>query len=533
MGSTGQLFAEGGAFGYARTLATASNTWGQHGLRGDVNVTRFDGWRDETGQDRESGTLRHDWTLSDHQRLRTVLTASFIDSPGDGGSDVSRAELESGATVNYTPIAFRKVEAVRFSSAWERESGPWRTDLTGFLRHNRLQLLPSWQLTYDPQVWDSQNRSIGVMARVRRNLEPGHTSLVAGLDVDWSPGSRTIDEVLPQQASNGAFVDYTTGVRQYDYDVTFNGISPYVQASSTWRERVHVSAGLRYDHLGYRYEDHLGELQTGAHRRPASTDVSFDHVSPNVGVSWELERGNVFASYRHGFRVPSEDQLFVQGSAINTVGLEPVRANSLEGGGRMHLGPARLELSGYTMDMENDILTFFNTTDFTSETSNAGRSRHWGIEAGGEVSGNDLLLGAAYSYGRHEYLEWVTATGSDYGGNDMESGPRHLVNAHLTWTPSRLPRSAATLEWVLIGEYFTDPASEHTYAGHDVFNVTASAPVGRSFDVIGRLNNLADTHYANTASFNPFVPPSLQERFLPGTPRSFYLGAQYSWSTAR
>jgi outer membrane receptor protein involved in Fe transport len=182
------------------------------------------------------------------------------------------------------------------------------------------------------------------------------------------------------------------------------------------------------------------------------------------------------------------------------------------------------------MDIEDDILSFFNTTDFTSETSNAGRSRHWGIEAGGEVGAKDLRLGAAYAYNHHEYVEWVTSTGSDYGGNEKESGPHHLINARLTWTPSRLPRASAALEWVLIGEYFTDPENDHTYGGHDVLNLTVSAPVGRAIDVIGRVNNLADDRYANTASFNPFVPPALQERFLPGAPRSFYLGAQYAWS---
>jgi outer membrane receptor protein involved in Fe transport len=530
-GPTGQVFAEGGEFGYARTLVTASDTWGRHGVRGDLNLTHFDGWRDKTGQDRQSGTLRHDWALGEHQRLNTVFAASFIDSPGDGGSDVSLGELESGSTVNYTPIAFRSVEAVRLSTTWKREAGPMRTDITGYLRHNRLQLLPSWQLTYDPQVWDSQNHSIGLMARVRRNLKPGNTSLVGGLDLDWSPGSRVVDQVLPQQAANGAFVDYAIGERQYDYDVTFHGISPYVQASTTWGEQLHLSGGLRYDHLGYNYDDHLGELQSGAHRRPASTDVSFDHVSPNVGASFETSRGSVFASYRHGFRVPSEDQLFVQGSAINTVDLHPVRANSIEGGGRMGLGAARFEVSAYRMDIEDDILSFFNTVDFTSETSNAGRSRHWGLEAGAELGLGDLRLAAAYGYGRHRYLEWVTSTGSDYGGNEMESSPRHVVNAHATWAPSWLARASATVEWVRVGAYFTDPANQHTYGGHDVFSVTASIPVGRSFDVLGRVNNLGDAHYANTASFNPFVAPSQQERFTPGTPRSYFLGAQYSWFT--
>lgn len=523
-----ELFAEGGRFGYGRFLGTASNTWGTQGLRADLNVTHFDGWRDNTSQDRQSGTLRHDWRLGTDSRLKTVLTTSWIDSPGDGGSDVTRADFDARSTVNYTPIAFRKVEAIRLSSAYELQRGSWRYDVTGYARHNRLQLLPNWQLTYDPQVWDTKNRSVGLLAKVRRSFEPVRASLIGGIDVDYSPGSRLIDEILPV-LTDSAFTSYTVGERQYDYDVTFRGISPYVQASATPWPRLHLSGGLRYDHVGYDYTSHLPELQSGSHRRPASTDASFDHLSPNAGATWEIDAAtSVFASYRQGFRVPSEDQLFVQGSATNTLGLEPVLATSYETGLRFGRGSW---LSGegaiYRMDMRDDILSFFNTTDFTSETSNAGQSRHWGIEAGLSLHWRSAQLEGSYSYNRHGYVEWVTATGLDYSGSEMESGPRHLGNVRATYA---VPRLRGTLEWIHVGHYFTDPDNLHEYPGHDVFNLYGSAAVWSGFDLIARLNNVGDVRYANTASFNPFVPPALRERLLPGLPRSLFVGLQYAWS---
>jgi outer membrane receptor protein involved in Fe transport len=519
------LFAEGGRFGYGRFLGTASNTWGAQGLHADLNLTHFDGWRDGTSQDRQSGTIRHDWRLGADSRLKTVLTTSWIDSPGDGGSDVSRADFDARSTVNYTPIAFRKVEAIRLSSKFERERGPWLYDVTGYARHNRLELLPSWQLTYDPQVWDTKNRSVGLMAKVRRRFVPLRTSVIAGLDVDYSPGSRVIDEIIPVQ-TGPVFTSYTTGERQYDYDVTFGGVSPYLQASLTSWSRLHLSGGVRYDHVGYDYDTRLPELQTGPHRRPASTSVSFDHVTPNVGATWEFDREtSVFASYRHGFRVPSEDQLFVQGSATNSLGLDPVRANSYETGLRFGVGSwLQGEGSVYRMDMQDDILSFFNTTDFTSETSNAGRSRHWGVEAGLGLRWRMLRLEGGYSYNRHRYLEWVTSTGTDYSGNEMESGPRHLGNARVGYASARL---SGTVEWVHVGRYFMDPENLHEYGGHDVINVYGSAPVWNRFDVVARLNNVGDVRYANTASYNPFVPAELRERLLPGLPRQLLVGVQY------
>jgi outer membrane cobalamin receptor len=93
-------------------------------------------------------------------------------------------------------------------------------------------------------------------------------------------------------------------------------------------------------------------------------------------VTYEFSAAvNAFVAYRHGFRVPSESQLFVQGSATRTVNLEPVRPHSYELGLWAGLGGrVSLETSAYAMEIADDILSFFNTTDFTSETSNAGRS---------------------------------------------------------------------------------------------------------------------------------------------------------------
>ena len=181
----------------AAGCSTASNTWGRQGARADLNVTHFDGWRDGTEQDRVSATTRHDWRPGEGTRLEDGAHHVGIDSPGDGGSDVSRADLDARSTVNYTPIAFRRVEAIRLTSSYEREVGPWQWNATGYARHNRLELLPSWQLTYDPQVWDSKNRSLGLMLKARRTIEPARASVIAGMDLDYSPGSRVIHAIVP------------------------------------------------------------------------------------------------------------------------------------------------------------------------------------------------------------------------------------------------------------------------------------------------------------------------------------------------
>ncbi|HJS44589.1 MAG TPA: TonB-dependent receptor [Gemmatimonadales bacterium] len=528
---TAQLFAEGGQFGYGRGLFSAGRTWasGAQGVHADLNITHFDGWRDNAHQDRQSATVRWDARLAEGRQLKTVVAFSNIDSPGDGGSEVTQADFDSRPETNYTPIAFRKVKALRWSTVFQSHGPQTLVELTAYARYNSLGILPSWQLTYDPQVWDTHNYSVGMLAKYRRSFVPWRTSVIVGADADLSPGARVEDEILPTQTGN-VFTSYTVGARQYDYRVTFRGVSPYAQVEASPLPRLRVSAGLRLDVVGYDYDNKLSVVDTGSHRRPARTSVRYDHLSPKLGLTYEFSDAlNAFASYRHGFRVPSEDQLFVQGSAQNTVGLQPVRANSFEAGLRARVGPRlSVEASTYSMDVSDDILTFFDTLTFTSATSNAGRTRHWGVEIGADAAlTNALRLGVAYAYARNRYVQWVTATGVDYSGHDQESAPRHIANTRVTYSPRR--GGAVAAEWAHVGGYYTDPDNAHRYDGYDVLNLFADVPVSRLFSLMARLNNVTSARYATTASFNPFVAPAEQARYGPGTPRSLFVGVQYGW----
>ena len=521
-----EFFVEGGQFGYERALGSASNTWGSNGLRADLNLMHFGGWRDGAHQERETGTVRWDHLLQGDAHLKTVVTFTNINSPGDGGSDIPESDFQSSPSTNYTPIAFRKVQALRWSTTYQAQAGPSSFELTTYARYNRLNLLPNWQLTYDPQVWDSHNHSLGMMAKYRRDL--GRANVILGADFDYSPGDNVEDQILPQATPSYVFDSYTMGQHQYDYNVTFKGASPYAQLEVSPVTALHLSAGLRLDELGYDYNNLLSELDTGSHRRPASTSVSYSHLSPKLGVTYDVTSAvNVFAAYRHGFRVPSEEQLFVQGSATNSVGLQPVKANSFEAGVRGHAGShVTLEASAYTMNITDDIVSFYNTTTFTSEVSNAGQTQHRGVEAGITVALSERVrLEGAYAYVRSRYVQWVTATGTDYSGNQMETAPRDIGSARLVYAPA--PGSAFSLEWDHVGWYYTDPENLHTYGGYDLLNFQFTTPATHDLALVGRLANVTDTRYAVTASFNPFVPADQQARFTPGMPRTVYLGLQY------
>lgn len=522
-----EAYLEGGAFGWRRFLGSVGDTRGDDGVRADLNVTHSDGWRSATGYDRQSGTLRWDRRLGATSSLRTVATVSHIDQQTAGASSLSRADFLSDPEANYTPISYRRVLAVRLSSAFERRGERSLISLTPYARYDDMDILPNWSLTYDPTTYDTRNASVGLLAKYRRELPWLGARVIAGVDVDRSPGSK-LERAIQATRDGAVFSSYVAKDTLYDYDVTFQGISPYTQLDASPTDRLHLTAGLRYDHVGFDYTTKLAAVQTGKYRRPADASPTYDHLSPKAGITYEAATAlNLYALYGHGFRAPSEGQLFRQGQAVNTLGLKPVIADNVEGGARgMLFGRLGYQVAVYRMDVKDDILSFTND-DGTRETVNAGETLHRGVEAG---VGSELFAGlradVAYSRSKHTYESWSPKPGVDLSGHELEAAPQTKLNARLNWAPKRLDGARLGLEWVRIGSFWEDADNTNRYGGHDLLNLRVNAPLGRGLELVGRLDNVTDERYAENAGYTV----ARGEELAPGMPRSVFLGLQYRWN---
>ena len=533
--------AEGGAFGWRRALFTGGTTSGANGVRADLNLTRTTGWRDGSAYDREVATVRWDHTPPSGWHVKTVVTGSKIHQYD--AYTLDQAQFDTRSSINRSPITFRRVQALRASSAIERESGKSLWSFTPYARDNLLELMPYWQLTFDPQLWDTRNTSLGMLAKYRRDFDPFKTRFIAGADFDWSPGSFNAKQVVATRtgANNLIWSDYTLGETQYDYDVTYRAVSPYAQIEATVLPGLRFDAGMRYDISGYKYKNNLSvdESPASKHKRPADTDVSYTHLSPKIGLTYDLGKGNsLFASYRHGFRAPSQGQLFQQNTADNTVDLKPVKVDSYEAGVRGQLLQRVLyELSVYDMTLSDDILTFITPTN-SREAVNAGKSRYKGIEVGTGIAIAPMLrLDLSYSRTVQRYVDYVpqaaqpaTATTPakpeiDYSGNLVEQAPRSLTNAFLTWSPSVLRGGRLAFEYNHTGSYAGDAANTAFYDGFDLFGMQASVQAHQNAELYARLTNLFNTQYAELAGYDAFQ----KWQYNPGSPRSLYAGIRYRW----
>ncbi|MFQ5568995.1 MAG: TonB-dependent receptor [Rhodothermales bacterium] len=518
---------EGGSYGFKRLLVSGGSAVGNNAFRLDVNATESDGWRDATEYQRQSATLRWDLRLPGASRLRTVASFSNVDQEPAGSSAVSKDDFEGDPTVNYTPVSFRKVKAVRLSTEYERFTARSNLSLTPYFRFNEMDILPNWSLSFDPAIWETQNVSFGLLAKYRHDFEPLRARLVTGIDLDLSPGERFEHRISPTREGR-IFTSFEDGEAIYDYDVTYRQAAPYVHGEISPVEHLRISGGLRLDLLGYDYENHLSVATEGRHRRAASTERNYAHLSPKLGVTYQFSpRVNAFASYAHAFRVPSEGQLFRQGSTTNTLDLEPVKADNIEVGVRAQvIDEVQVEVSAYTMTKTDDIVGFTDANGVRIST-NAGETLHRGVEVGLLIQPvADLDVQGSFSYAEHTYEDWQPSARLDLSGNEMEVAPREIVNATATYRPSFLPGSSLSLEWTRLGSYWMDPENTAKYDGHDLFSLRATYAVAGGVSVFGRIINLTDERYAERATFNA----RRGEEFSPGLPRTFFLGLQYNLS---
>jgi len=521
---------EAGEFGWRRLLGTVGNSWGDDGIRADLNLTKTDGWRDHTAYDRQSGTFRWDSIFKNGSSLKTVITGSSIDQETAGSSRLLKDDYENNPTLNYTPISYRNVDALRVSTAWEKETATSLWSVTPYVRSNSMDILPNWSLSYDPVKYKTQNESIGALIKYRKDFTPLRTRLIVGADIDYSPGSRFEEEISTTKEGN-IYTDYAVVGTIYDYDVTYTGISPYLHSELSPSDKLRLTLGLRYDNLQYDYTNNLSTLTSGSHRRPESTRVDYSRLSPKLGATYAFTKSfNGFLSITQGFRAPSESQLFRQGRAESTVDLKPVIADNLELGIRSQHKPYHYEVSVYSMTLNDDILTF-RQADGTRVTQNAGKTLHQGIELGlGTRFWKRFNFDLAASYAKHTYEDWRPSTTVDYSGNEMEDAPRLIANTRLGYRIAALNDGKLELEWVKLGDYWMDQANTYKYDGHDVFNLRANYPVTTSLELYARLMNLADTRYATNAKYSPaaFGNPEKFE-YAPGMPRTLYAGMKYSF----
>ena len=531
------LSMEAGSFAWGRVLgAIDSGRRGPNALRADLNITHTDGWRDSTAYDRQSVNLRWDHEYDAQTLVKTILGGTHIDQQTGANSALPLSLYLNNPTVNLRSAAYRKVDALRLSSAVEKDLGQgMQLSFTPYFRDNRMDLNGSYNFPTNARLENTQVQSYGLMTKFRQNFnDKMRTRLIAGLDLDYSPSQRQEDKITlltDTVAGQTRYYNYTLGARIYDYEVTYKSAAPYLHLELSPTDALRVSAGLRYDYANMSMQNNLGQnTPVNNFYQLADTSVNFSRWSPKLGLTWGLsEFSHAFASYNQGFRAPSENQLFRSGATAATysaasaaAALHPILAEQFEVGVRGEVQRWSYELVAYQLNKHDDLLSQKDSSGVAVQTNN-GSTEHQGVELGlGTEIVSKLRLDLAASYARHRYRQWITST-VDYSGKEIEAAPRLLANLRLTWQP--INSTQAQLEWVELGSYYLEATNlQGKYEGHRLFNARISTQLDQYWSCFARITNLTDKRYADSATY-----ASSMAMYSPGLPRAVYLGVQRTW----
>lgn len=522
---------------------------GDNGVTAQINVSNNDGWRDQTAAQRRDATFSWYRELGETLSVNTVLTATDIDLE-TGGSGLRYHDFKSDPAQAGNQIGFRKVSALRLSSAFEKVLENGSLSVTPFLRSNDLDYVATWTLntgrvvtpptldSQDAHINDSGHDSAGVQFKYRRNLDE-ESFYIVGVDVDYTRGYQQQVYIERTDTDTGPYwLSYREAGALYDFEVDFLAVSPYAHLEKQFAPRWRLTAGLRYDNFRYNYDNRLPVIAAGtaddpataifedSHLREPDQVVEMEHLSPKLGLIYDISDSlNAYTAYRHAFRIPDAGQMFRSGATVDSTSLDPVKADSLELGVRGNIGArTAFDLALYRLEKRDDILSVIEASG-ARRNANAGQTDHYGVEVNVDIRLTENLdVGLAYSRSQHKFEDWRDGN-NDFSGNDMPDAPEQFGNLRLGWHPVWLRGGRMELEWWHQGEHWLDERNDEdgnatdrdTYGGHDLFNLRADYYLTEQLRLYTRVLNLTDKRYAETTSkWGP--------TYTPGRPRTAYLG---------
>lgn len=290
-------------------------------------------------------------------------------------------------------------------------------------------------------------------------------------------------------------------------------IAGYVQNRFEITDRFAITPGLRIESYEQKRNVIIGS--TG------SADTSNTEVLPGVGATYQLiPEAQLYGGVYKAFS-PASNGVALDGLADQN--LDGERSVNYELGIRGAVDRMSYELTGFYMDFDNQVVT--GNSDPNLSQSNAGETKHYGLEAG-----LGYELGGGFSVDTN--LTWVPYSKFETGensGNRLPYAPKFLANVALNYTQGKFSSSLTAHHR---GEQYGDEtnleeipsdAAGGIWGGempsYTVYDLFAQYQVSEQFRVRGAVKNLTDKLYIT----------GLRQGIYVGPERSFEVGFDYSF----
>ncbi len=371
------------------------NTGGPMGKKvdyyGSFSREREEGYRDESAAKLSRGFGKLGYSPVEG----TDLTASFTyvkDNLEQAGS-LPRDIAGNNPKANFTPGDFvdRENNFVRLTASQVIPGGFTFTGNGFFRRVQQESFLVSQPFTVGGNNSTSQNlvdtKSWGGTFQLSHELEVGdiRNVLAVGGEVAWNDfGNR-----LLSQSDFGPF-----NIRRKSEE---EATAIFVQDTVHLFSNVVLVGGFRYDRSELDFRDLLTPTNDGR--------KVYTRITPRGGITYFLmPQTSVYFSYSQGFRIPTNDELFAQGTFGSNPNLKAVRSHNFELGFKSNISTwGELEIAVYQLNIRNEIFFTCISCDFSpmdGQNRNVNKSRRRGVELTLKVQPNkygDVVVNYTYT----------------------------------------------------------------------------------------------------------------------------------------
>lgn len=314
-------------------------------------------------------------------------------------------------------------------------------------------------------------------------------------------------------------VDGAKGPLGFDQDEIAHTVGVFLQNELALGERVHVQAGVRYDHVRYEVEDRF--LANG----DQSARLAFDEVSPMVGASFApWDALTLYANYSTSFETPTFTELAnpaENGTLGGFANVRAQRARGFEVGAKGVVAErVRWELAYYDAQVEDEVTTVTNVAG-RAFFNNADTDRR-GVEAGllAELLPG-LSLAAAYTFSDLSFDRFASNPAAE--GRALPGVPRHAAYAELAFDhPSGF---FLKWDWQHVGALYADNLNATRLRAYDLSSLALGWDVRLgAWTVTPSLgvNNLFDERYFQEIR----IEDSTQRYYEPAPDTNFYGGVR-------
>lgn len=488
--------------------------WGS----GAFAVTRSDGWRPNSAQERLAAAVQAEWpgrggltqsvsvyAVRADLRIPGPLTLAAAQSAPDTITTAVAADLPR-RTTDYARVAYR--------AAWadgpEAAFGVQATD-DDFrqLRANGI----------------AATRGADCFARLADSWTLDEVNLVGGFSGIF--GTRTQERF--------ANVNGARGAQFADLDLQASTLTGWLDA--VWKPARNVTLKAGCSAVAARRE--------ASGTATAAGELRALRLAPNLELAasplakYGLIPVEAFVRAERGVETPTfDDLLTVRGTAPNLAlgwtSLRAQTADTVSVGLRGRLFPVEgierfsFEVTAYTSQWHNELVRLANANGTPRGTVNAGPTRHRGVESqlrwrllAGERT-LDLTLA-------HTWSEAHFSHDPVYGTDRLAGLPPQVGSVQLSYAQAKGFFATLGANWVF-GTTYADHANKLGFGGQTLANAQLGWKA-RRWTASVAVANLFDRRYiASTAGVLDLArTPATTALFLPGNPRSFTATLEWRW----